>query len=222
MEVILLEKHAKLGELGNIIRVKNGYARNFLIPQKKAIRATKENKEAFEARRASIQKEVEEKISAAVSQSEKIVGKHISIITQASDDGKLYGSVTPATIAAALNEDFGLELTKSNIVIDDQIKFTGEYKIKIAFYADVIANVKVIVARSAEEAEVILSGKLTKTTDNAKENPSEEFDAQNSVTSTDMAEEGVEVEENIEVVEEEAKIEEDKPIKKSTNKKSSS
>lgn len=236
MEVILLEKHAKLGGLGNVVRVKNGYARNFLIPQKKAIRATKENKEIFEARKATIQQEVDEKTSVAAAQREKLVGKHINIITQASDDGKLYGSVNPGTIVSTLNETFGLELAKANILMDDQIKFTGEYRVKVAFYVDVVAEIKVIVARSEEEAEAILSRKIVRESRaSGKEERIAEINAEEAKQSLEIAEEefqggeyieategGVQDEEYLEATVEEVKVEEEKPVKKSTRKKTSS
>jgi large subunit ribosomal protein L9 len=162
MEVILLEKSARLGNLGDIVKVKNGFARNFLIPQKKAIRATKENKDAFESRKIEIQKEMDVKIAQANQQKLLIDGKNLILIRQASDEGRLYGSVNSTVIANAISEEFQVKLSKASIILDEQIKYIGSYPIKAYIYADVIALIKVIVARSAEEAEVILAGKAPK------------------------------------------------------------
>ncbi len=159
MEVILLEKHPRLGNLGDVANVKNGYARNYLIPNKKAIRATKENKEIFEARKADLLKETDFKIAAAKEQKLKFDNQTITVIMQASDDGKLYGSVNSNTIVTAVESELGLKISKPQITLDEQIKFVGSYIVKIALYADVSTKIRFIVARSPEEAEVIISGK---------------------------------------------------------------
>lgn len=169
MEVILLEKHSKLGDLGDITNVKNGYARNFLIPQNKAIRATKENKKIFEARRSEIQKEIDEKISIANAQYNNLSGKNITIIKQASDDGKLYGSVNANVIANAINKEFGLQINKLNITTNEQVKFIGEYKIKVSLYADVTATIRLIVARSEEEAQAMVNSSNNKNSEKAND-----------------------------------------------------
>jgi large subunit ribosomal protein L9 len=151
MEVILLERITRLGGIGETVKVKNGYARNFLIPMKKALRASEANKKVFEARRAEIEKLNAENKVAAEAIAAKLAGKSLTLVRQASQEGKLYGSVTVRDIAEALKEA-GHDVPKSQIVMTSAIKTTGEYTIRINMHADVVVNVTLNVTRLEVEA----------------------------------------------------------------------
>ncbi len=151
MEVILLERIARLGGIGDTVKVKNGYARNFLIPMKKALRASEANKKVFEARRAEIEKLNAQNKSAAEAIAAKLSGKAISLVRQASQEGKLYGSVTVRDIAEALKE-MGQDIPKSQIVMTSAIKNTGEYSVRINLHAEVVVTVALHVTRLEVEA----------------------------------------------------------------------
>lgn len=151
MEVILLESFDKLGQIGDIVNVKNGFARNFLIPQKKALRANKENKEKF----LKIKNDLLEKNKKIVEESklilEKIENKDILFIRNASDNGQLYGSVSPKDIANYFNEK-KIGIKPSNINLHTSIKKIGIYDLNVKLHADVGCNLKINVATSEENA----------------------------------------------------------------------
>ncbi len=151
MEVILLERIARLGSIGETVKVRNGYGRNFLIPMKKALRATEENKKVFEERRHIIEEQNAASRKEAESQAKKIDGSNVKLIRQASQEGKLYGSVTVKDIADALREA-GQTVSKSQIILTTAIKTIGEYPIRIALHADVNATVKLNIVRVEAEA----------------------------------------------------------------------
>lgn len=151
MKVIMLEKFKKLGEVGNVVEVKNGYARNFLIPSKKAIQATKSNIADFESKKAELIKISEEKESEAIKLSKKIDRKIVLTVKQAGDDGRLYGSVTNTEIATAIKEKTSVEIDRKQIIINSAIKFLGFYKIEVDLGEGVEASVIVNVARSEAE-----------------------------------------------------------------------
>lgn len=153
MQVILLESIAKLGKVGEEVRVKSGFGRNFLIPQGKALRATNENRQVFESKRAEIEKANEAKKSEASKIAKKIDDKFISVIRQAGEDGHLYGSVTSRDIAAAVTELAGSEVNHKQVVINKPIKTVGVYVQAVDLHADVPAAVNVIVARVEGEVE---------------------------------------------------------------------
>jgi large subunit ribosomal protein L9 len=157
MEVILLERVEKLGQIGDIVNVKNGFARNYLLPNKKALRANEANKKVFEANRAKIEAENAEKRSDAEKASKGVDGKSIQLIRQASNVGALYGSVSARDIVEAL-EAQGAKVTKSQIVLDRPIKAIGMHEVKVALHPEVSVTVKVNVARSPEEAELQAQG----------------------------------------------------------------
>ena len=143
MEVILLEDIANLGELGEKVNVKAGYGRNFLIPQKKAVPATKENLIEFEARRAELQKAAEEKLAAAKARAEQINALDVTITTKAGDEGKLFGSITNRDIVDAVVAK-GVEIEKNEVQMPDgPIRTLGEFVIAVQLHADVTAEVKV-------------------------------------------------------------------------------
>ena len=154
MQVILLERVEKLGILGDTVTVKPGFARNYLLPQGKALRATKANIEHFEAQKVGLEKANNDRKSVAENASTGIDGKTIVIIRSASDGGQLYGSVTTRDIAAALTELSGKKLTRNNVILESPIKTIGYYDFKIRLHAEVTVNIKVNVAQSMEEAEL--------------------------------------------------------------------
>lgn len=151
MEVILLERITRLGNIGETVKVRNGYGRNFLIPMKKALRATEENKKIFEDRRHVIEEQNAAARKEAEVQGKKLEGLSISIVRQASQEGKLYGSVTIRDVADAIKEA-GHSVPKSQIVITDSIKSIGEYIVRVTLHADVVVNVKLNVVRVESEA----------------------------------------------------------------------
>lgn len=145
MQVILLEKIGNLGQLGDVVNVKNGYARNFLIPQNKAKRANKENLAEFEARRAEFEARQAEILKAATEGKEKLDGQVITIAQKAGMDGRLFGSVTTSDIAEAVKA-LGVEIVRSTVRLPQgPLKAVGEYDIEIALHHDAVANVKVAV-----------------------------------------------------------------------------
>lgn len=143
MEVILLEKVANLGGLGDIVRVKDGFGRNFLIPQGKAKRATEANKAEFEARRVELEKQQAEVLAAAQARGEKLAGQTLDIAQKAGEDGRLFGSVTNHDIANALTEKFAA-VTKSEVRLPDgPLKAVGEFPVKVALHHDVVVDITV-------------------------------------------------------------------------------
>ena len=157
MEVILLERVEKLGSIGDVVKVKNGFARNYLLPNKKALRANESNKKLFEANRARIEEENAAKRSDAEKASKGVDGKTVKLIRQASNTGQLYGSVSARDIVEAL-EGVGAKVTKSQIVLDRPIKAIGVHDVKVALHPEVAVTVKVNVARSPEEADLQAQG----------------------------------------------------------------
>jgi len=157
MEVILLERVEKLGAIGDVVKVKNGFARNYLLPNKKALRANDANRKLFEANRARIEEENANKRSDAEKASKGVDGKTVQLIRQASNVGHLYGSVSARDIVEAL-EGVGATVTKSQVVLDRPIKAIGVHEVKIALHPEVAVTVKVNVARSPEEADLQAQG----------------------------------------------------------------
>jgi large subunit ribosomal protein L9 len=158
MDVILLERIEKLGSIGDVVKVKNGYARNFLLPNGKALRANESNRKVFDANRATIEAQNEERRGAAEAESKKVDGAKIQLIRQASNAGQLYGSVSARDLAEAL-EAQGHKIAKNQIVLDKPIKAIGVQDVKIALHPEVSATISVNVARSPEEAELQAQGK---------------------------------------------------------------
>jgi len=153
IEVILLEKIERLGNMGSVVKVKPGYARNFLLPQKKALRATKANLELFEKQRAELEARNAHMRAEAEKKAGKIEGIKVIIVRQASETGQLYGSVSARDIAEAAKEA-GHEIERSSVQIETPIKAIGLYPVKIKLHAEVYARMTVNVARSPEEAIV--------------------------------------------------------------------
>ncbi|MFL6752198.1 MAG: 50S ribosomal protein L9 [Sphingomicrobium sp.] len=157
MEVILLERVEKLGAIGDVVKVKNGFARNYLLPNKKALRANETNRKLFEANRARIEEENASRRADAEKASKGVDGKSVQLIRQASNTGQLYGSVSARDIAEAL-ESVGAHVAKSQVVLDRPIKAIGLHEVKIALHPEVAVMVKVNVARSPEEADLQAQG----------------------------------------------------------------
>ncbi len=158
MEVILLERIEKLGQLGDVVNVKPGYARNYLLPQRKALRATPENRENFESRRADLEAANAERRSEAENVADGIAGSSIILVRQASDAGQLYGSVRPGDIATALNEQGG-GIDRTQVKLDAPIKLIGLHTVRIAVHPEVVVEITANVARSEGEAELQAQGK---------------------------------------------------------------
>jgi large subunit ribosomal protein L9 len=157
MDVILLERVEKLGAIGDVVKVKDGFARNYLLPNKKALRANEANRKLFEANRARIEEENASRRSEAEKASKDVDGKTVQLIRQASNTGQLYGSVSARDIVEAL-EGVGAKVVKSQVVLSRPIKGIGVHEVKIALHPEVSVMVKVNVARSPEEADLQAQG----------------------------------------------------------------
>jgi large subunit ribosomal protein L9 len=157
MEVILLERIGKLGQMGDVVRVKDGFARNFLLPRGKALRATAENKSKFEGMKDELQARNLELKGHADTLAGKLNGRTIVVLRQASESGQLFGSVSTRDIAGLLSGD-SAEVNRTQVVLNAPIKTIGQYKVPLALHPDVETIVTVIVARSAGEAERVARG----------------------------------------------------------------
>ncbi len=159
MDVILLERVEKLGNIGDVVNVKPGFARNFLLPRHKALRASEANRKRFEANRATIEADNAKRRDAARADSAGIDGTTVVLIRQASNTGQLYGSVATRDLAEALAETVeGSKVTRNQIVLDKPIKALGLYDVKVALHPEVSVTIKVNIARSPEEAELQAKG----------------------------------------------------------------
>ncbi len=157
MEVILLERVEKLGAIGDVVTVKNGFARNYLLPNKKALRANEANRKLFEANRAKIESDNADRRSEAEKAAKTVDGKSVQLIRQASNTGQLYGSVSARDIVDGL-ESQGAKVTKSQVLLDRPIKAIGMHEVRVALHPEVSVTIKVNVARSPEEAELQAQG----------------------------------------------------------------
>ncbi|MFC3087378.1 50S ribosomal protein L9 [Tabrizicola soli] len=158
MQVILLERVAKLGQMGEVVNVKDGYARNFLLPQGKALRANDNNIKSFEAKKAQLEATNLETRKEAESVGAKLDGQVFIVIRSASDAGALYGSVTPRDAADAATEA-GFTVNRAQVVLDKPIKDLGLHTVSVKLHPEVAVKIKLNVARSVEEAELQASGK---------------------------------------------------------------
>jgi len=157
MEVILLERVAKLGQMGEVVKVRDGYARNFLLKRKKALRATAENRARYDGMKAELEANNLHAKGEASKVAEKIEGRDIIIIRQASESGQLFGSVSVRDIVTALAND-GVTVSRPQVWLDAPIKTIGQQKVMIAVHPEVEASITVTVARSEDEAERIKRG----------------------------------------------------------------
>lgn len=153
MQVILLERIEKLGQMGDLVNVKPGYARNFLLPQKKAMRASKENVVFFEAQKVQLEAVNLKAKDEAVSVSEKLTGLKVAIIRQAGDMGQLYGSVSTRDIAAGITEA-GFTVSRQQVKLDRAIKTVGLHDVTVKLHPEVSVIISANVARTTEEAEI--------------------------------------------------------------------
>ena len=157
MDIILLERIEKLGSIGDVVTVKDGYARNFLLPQKKALRANDANKKVFEANRERLENENAERRVSAESQGDKVMGAEVVLIRAASNAGQLYGSVSVRDIVNGLAEQ-GHQIDKRQVILGQPIKNIGMHDVTIALHPEVHVLVKANVARSDDEAELQSQG----------------------------------------------------------------
>jgi large subunit ribosomal protein L9 len=157
MDIILLERIEKLGSIGDIVSVKDGYARNFLLPQKKALRANEANKKVFEANRARLEADNAERRTEAEKQGEKVAGAEVVLIRASSNAGQLYGSVSVRDMVTGLAEQ-GHEIDKRMVILGAPIKTIGIHNVTIALHPEVHVTVKANVARSDDEAKLQSEG----------------------------------------------------------------
>lgn len=174
MEVVLLERIEKLGQMGDVVTVKDGYARNFLLPQEKALRANKANLERFERERAQLEARNLEQKKEAEQVAAKLDGESFIIIRQASDAGALYGSVSTRDVADTATEN-GFSVDRRQVVLDRPVKELGIHEIRVILHPEVSANISINVARSAEEAQLQAQGKTIQDV-RAEEEAEAEFD----------------------------------------------
>ena len=153
MDVILLERIEKLGQMGDVVKVKPGYARNYLLPQKKALRATRSNLERFETERTHLEANNLERRSEAESLAEKIKGLTVALIRQAGEGGQLYGSVNARDLAEAVTQS-GVTVDRNQIRLEKVIKVLGLHPVQVRLHPEVIVTIEANVARSQEEAEL--------------------------------------------------------------------
>jgi large subunit ribosomal protein L9 len=157
MEVILLERIARLGQMGDVVRVKDGFARNFLLPRGKALRATAENRTRFETMKSELEARSLTLKSEAGQVSDKLDGKSFTVLRQASESGQLFGSVSPRDLVGLLADD-GFRLNRSQIALNAPIKTIGQHKVPIALHPEVEVSITIIVARNQDEAARIARG----------------------------------------------------------------
>lgn len=158
MQIILLERIEKLGSIGDVVTVKDGYARNFLLPNKKALRANEANRKVFEANRERIESDNIAKRDEAAKRAESVDGMQVVLIRASSNSGQLYGSVSVRDISDSLNAAGATAVTKAMIILERPIKTLGVFPVKIALHPEVSVSVTVNVARSDDEAELQKAG----------------------------------------------------------------
>ena len=179
MKVILTEKITRLGNIGDTVEVKTGYARNFLLPNNKALRWSRENVALFEAQKAELQARHEAAKASAESKVDAVKNAKFYMIRQAGDTGQLYGSVSSRDIARTLKEIANIDVSSAQVMLGAPIKSIGAFDTKIALHPDVIVPIKVYVARTNDEIEALVAGKvLTFVTKKFEEEPKEEAKAE--------------------------------------------
>ena len=160
MKIILTEKITRLGNIGDTVEVKTGYARNFLLPNNKALRWSRENVALFEAQKAELQARHENAKKAAESKVDAVKNAKMYMIRQAGDTGQLYGSVSSRDIARTLKEIANIDISSAQVMLGSPIKSVGAFDTKIALHPDVIVPIKVYVARTNDEIEALVAGKV--------------------------------------------------------------
>ncbi len=157
MEVILLERVARLGQMGEVVRVKDGFARNFLLPRGKALRATDENRTRFESMKAELQARSAAMKSDAAGVADQLNGKSFTVLRQASEAGQLFGSVSPRDLVRLIS-DAGFPVNRNQIALNTPIKTIGQHTVPLALHPEIETSITVIVARNNDEAERIARG----------------------------------------------------------------
>lgn len=185
MQVILLERVENLGRIGDVVKVKDGFARNFLLPQHKALRATEGNKQVFEAQRAQIEARNDEARTQAEAEGANLEGKVFVLIRQASDAGMLYGSVSTRDIAEMAAES-GFHVARASVKLDKPLKTLGVFPVQIRLHPEVFVTVSVNIARSTDEAERQARGENVLVAEEETEEP--DFDAIAAPESDETAE----------------------------------
>ena len=202
MQIVLLERIAKLGQMGDVVNVKDGYARNYLLPQGKALRANKANLERFEQDRAQLEARNLERKKDAKAVDGKLNGESFIVIRQSGDTGQLYGSVTTRDIAELLSEN-GFDTARNQIVLAEPIKILGLHEVSVILHPEVTSTIIVNVARTQDEAERQAAG---------EDVTAEQAEEEDTISVEEVFDEGVEVnldEDTAEAEAEEATIEEE-------------
>src|SRR3954451_8126597 len=169
MEVILLERVGKLGQMGDVVRVKDGFARNFLLPKGKALRATDENRSRFENMKVDLEARNLEQKGEAEKIAQKLDGQSFTVLRQAAEGGQLYGSVSPRDLAVLVSEK-GFAINRAQIALNTPIKTIGLHKVPVSLHPEVEVTINIAVARNADEAERIARGEdITVARDEAEE-----------------------------------------------------
>jgi len=157
MEVILLERVAKLGQMGDVVRVKDGFARNYLLPKGKALRATKDNRTRFEKMKVELEARNLEQKGEAEKIAQKLDGQSFTVLRQAAEGGQLYGSVSPRDLAALVTEK-GFAISRAQVALNAPIKTIGLHKVPVSLHPEVEVTINVSVARNADEAQRLARG----------------------------------------------------------------
>ncbi len=186
MEVILLERVEKLGIIGDVVTVKPGFARNYLLPQRKALRATKANMAEFEARRVQLEADNLKAKETAQSVAKRLDGKGFILVRQASDTGILYGSVATRDIAEVVTEG-GFTISRNQVVLDRAIKTLGLQELQIKLHPEVFVSVRIAAAKSQEEGEAYLRGELVLTSAEAAQAQAVEAKAEAEALAAEIA-----------------------------------
>jgi large subunit ribosomal protein L9 len=157
MEVILLERVGKLGQMGEVVRVKDGFARNFLLPRGKALRATEENRTRFEGMKSELQARSASLKTEATGLADKLNGRSFTVLRQASESGQLFGSVSPRDLVGLITEA-GFNVSRNQIALNTPIKTIGQHDVPLALHPEIETSIKIIVARNNDEATRIARG----------------------------------------------------------------
>ncbi len=184
MEIILMENIGKLGKVGDLVDVKPGYARNYLFPMKKALRANKANKEVFESQKSEIEKRNSDSEQKAKSLADKLNGLDFNLIRQAGETGRLYGSVSARDIAEEINKKFKSNLNSHSIRLISPLKEIGIFPVSVVPFGEIKVNLRIVIAQSEEEAKILLSDEKDEI---AKEKKQAENDAKNVLEAKEKA-----------------------------------
>ena len=173
MQIILKKPVRRLGKVGDVVNVKPGYGRNYLLPKDIALRASKENIAQFESKKQELAAKNDENKKLAEAAARKLEGKNFIFLSQCAADGRLFGSVSHKAIAIKVSAESGLDLNYSNIIMDDVVKSTGNHSVEIAYHPEVHGNVNIVIARSESEAQSIILEASKEKSEKAAEKKSE-------------------------------------------------